>query len=378
MAVIKFPCSICQKPMAVGPELAGSQVRCPHCLQVLIAPAAAELNESGSNNPFQFGENAESREAVVDPPTLVDPFRYHPPGPEAPAISPASAVDDNKNFVAAETTPTAPSFSGSRDTSAGGRSTWILAILVPYALFMTFVALYYFVKYSNAAQETPLDQIPDLLGEFQQKQTKAAPQSRMVPLPPPDQNLPAKLLTTLGNPVRIGAIEVTPLTVQFRPWTVFTKVKNRTEPRKTPIKATLVMQVRLKNISPDLTFYPTDPYFDRNPKQANDKPYSLLDIGGRKYYGGVIEYATEPGNTERTWLAGQENDDKPLNPGESRETVLVARPADGLFDAAQKAKQPAVWRMQVRRGLVPYRGTEVPVSTVVGVAFTAADVQKPG
>jgi len=41
MSVIKFPCSICQKPMAVGPELAGCQVRCPHCLQVLVAPAAA-------------------------------------------------------------------------------------------------------------------------------------------------------------------------------------------------------------------------------------------------------------------------------------------------------------------------------------------------
>jgi hypothetical protein len=145
-----------------------------------------------------------------------------------------------------------------------------------------------------------------------------------------------------------------------------------------PIKPTLVLHVRLRNISSDLSFYPTDPYFDRNPKQANDKPYTLVDVGGRKYYGGLIEYATEPGTTERTWLAGQENDDKPLAPSESRETVLVARPGDGLFDAVRKAKEPAVWRMQVRRGLVSYRGTDVPVSAVVGVSFTAADVQKTG
>ena len=138
------------------------------------------------------------------------------------------------------------------------------------------------------------------------------------------------------------------------------------------------MHVRLKNVSQDLIFYPTDPYFDRNPKQASDKPYTLVDVGGHKYYGGLIEYLTEPGNTERTWLAGQEKDDQPLGPGESRETVLVARPGDHLNDALEKAREPAVWRMQVRRGLMPYRGTEIPVSAVIGVAFTAADVQKLG
>ena len=241
---------------------------------------------------------------------------------------------------------------------------------------MTVMAVYYYVKYSDAANDTPLDKIPDLLGQFQQRQTKGAPQTRSLPLPPPDQPLPARLMTTLGKPLRIGAIEITPLGVDFGPWSAFTKLKNRPQPRKVPIKTTLVLHVRLKNVSPDLSFYPTDPYYDRNPKQPNDKPYTLVDVGGRKYYGGLIGYATEPGNTERTWLQGQENDDKPLGPGETRDTVLVARPGDGLFEAVRKATEPAVWRMQVRRGLVPYRGTEVPVSAVVGVSFTAADVQK--
>ena len=243
---------------------------------------------------------------------------------------------------------------------------------------MTIMAIMYYVKYSNAVSEHPLEQIPDLLGEFQQKQSKGTPQTRNVPLPPPDQDLPAKLTTTLGKPLRIGDIEVTPLSIEYRPWTAFTKVKNRPEPKKVAIKDTLVLHVRLRNVSSDLTFYPTDPYFDRNPKGPNDKPYDLVDVGGRKYFGGLIEYVTETGNTERTWLRGQEADDKPLGPGESRETVLLTRPRDGVFDAVRKANAPAVWRVQVRRGLVPYHGTEVPASAVVGVAFTAADVKKSG
>ncbi|HEY1381753.1 MAG TPA: hypothetical protein VGF55_33450, partial [Gemmataceae bacterium] len=213
-----------------------------------------------------------------------------------------------------------------------------------------------------------------------QKETKkdGKPVVRAIKLPPADQPLPEKLVTSLGRPIRIGAIEVTPLSVEYRPWTAYTKEKGRPETKKVPVKDTLVLHVRLTNVSPDLTFYPTDPYFDRRPKHANDRPYMLVDVGGTKFYGGLVEYVTEPGNTERTWLEGQQDDNKPLGPGESRETVFVTRPRDAVFDAVQKAKAPAVWRVQVRRGLVPFEGREVPVSAVVGVAFTAADVKRAG
>lgn len=345
MAVIKFPCTACAKPMAVEPEWAGRKVRCPHCQQVVDAPAVAAPPAAAEDNPFQFPEPTADRAKSVEP--SADPPPEGQPLPQPPPVA-----------------------------AARGRQNWVLPILIPYALFMTIMAITYYAKYANAVQEHPLEQIPDLLGDFQQKQIKGGTQSRK--LPPPDQDLPRKLMTKLGEPLRIGAIEVTPLSVEYRPWLAYVKQKNRAEPTEKRIAPTLVLHLRLSNISPDLTFYPTDPYFDRNPKYANDRPYTLVDVGGRKYYGGLIEYVTEPGNTERTWLKGQENDNKPLAPGESRETVLVTRPRDGIFAAVEKAKEPAVWRVQVRRGLVPYQGTEVPVSAVVGVAFTADDVKKAG
>ncbi len=330
------------------------------------------MAESAADNPFQFGGPTPDRNDPVVSEPGSDPLRLQPPAPEPAPSLPGSA------FPPQEAAPSAVNYGRGATPAAGGRSNLVLAILVPYAVCMTVLAIVYYFKYSNAASETPLDTIPDLLGHFQQKQTKGGPQTRSLRLPPPDQQLPGKLMTSLGKPLQIGEIEVTPVSVEYRSWMAFTKMKNRAEPRRVPIKPTLVLHIRLKNISPDLWFYPTDPYFDRNPKQAGDKPYTLVDVGGRKYFGGLIEYVTEPGNTERTWLQGQENDDKPLGPGESRETVLVARPGDGLFDAVRKATEPAVWRMQVRRGLVPYRGTEVPVSAVIGVSFSAADVQKIG
>jgi hypothetical protein len=257
------------------------------------------------------------------------------------------------------------------------RQSWVLPILVPYAAFMTVMALVYYFKYSDALRNHPLENIPDLLGDFQQKQSKGS-QTRSLRLPAPDQDLPERLTTTLGRPIRVGDIEVEPLSIEYGPWSAYTKVRNRPEPKATPIKDTLVLHVRLTNLSRDLTYYPTDPYFDRRPKDEYDRPYVLIDVGGKKFFGGLIEYEPDRGNVERSWLKGQDNDDKPLGPRQSRETVLVSRPKDAVLDSVKKTKSPAVWRVQVRRGLVPYHDIEVPVAAVVGVSFTAADVKKAG
>lgn len=386
MAAMKFPCALCQRRMAIGPELAGRRVRCPFCHQVVVAPAPA-TGPTDSQNPFDFSRSPDESDSIFGEPADDDLFGASPrpvPAFAPPPTAPRPAVEDNPLVPPPAAPPPEPAAAPERrpsspGTSAGGRAGWFLAILVPYALFMTVMAIFYYVRYSRAAQEHPLEMIPDLMGEYQRDIKKdGKPVVRAIRLPPADQPLPDKLVTTLGRPIRVGAIEVTPLSVEYRKWTAYTKEKGREDPKQVPIRDTLVLHVRLKNVSPDLTFYPTDPYFDRNPKYANDRPYTFVDVGGRKFFGGIIEYITEPGNTERTWLQGQEDDNKPLGPGESRETVFLTRPSDAVFDAVQKSASAAVWRVQVRRGLVNYGGKEIPVSAVVGVAFTAADVKRVG
>ena len=92
MAVIKFACSNCQKPMAVGPDLSGSQVRCPHCLEIQIAPQSAEPENPAPENPFHFGEAPADRSdpiaSFADGP-IDDPPATTPDVPSSIEVRPA-------------------------------------------------------------------------------------------------------------------------------------------------------------------------------------------------------------------------------------------------------------------------------------------------
>jgi hypothetical protein len=251
-----------------------------------------------------------------------------------------------------------------------------MAILIPYAIFMTVAAITYFTKYQNAIHEHPLELIPDLIGEFQRKLSKGA--SQTLKLPDPAQQLPPQLVTSLGRPLTVGAIEVMPLKIEYGPWVAYAKERHQDEPEKRPIRDTLILHIQLRNVSGNLTFYPTDPYFDRRPKHANDRPYTLVEVGPQKFFGGLIEYDTEAGRYEGSWVEGQLDERRPLRPGEVRKTVYLTRPGDGVWNAVRAFDGPSVWRVHVRRGLVTFHDQDLPVSAVVGVRFTAADVHTAG
>ena len=51
MQTVNFNCSFCGKLMAVGTNLLGRNVRCPHCKQVLQAPATAGAVSPASPPP---------------------------------------------------------------------------------------------------------------------------------------------------------------------------------------------------------------------------------------------------------------------------------------------------------------------------------------
>jgi hypothetical protein len=54
MQTVNFQCGNCGNLMAVGMEFLGQQVRCPHCQQVVVAPAQAgpEPTPASTGNPF--------------------------------------------------------------------------------------------------------------------------------------------------------------------------------------------------------------------------------------------------------------------------------------------------------------------------------------
>jgi hypothetical protein len=253
-----------------------------------------------------------------------------------------------------------------------------LSLVAPYAVLMTIVAATFAYKFYSSRFEHPLAVIPDLVGEYRNASQRRA-SAHSVPLPKPDQPLPAQLITALGAPIQIGQIEVTPLKIEFRAWTAYSKQKTKVEPDAVPIKDTLVLTLRIKNVSPDVLIYPMDPYFDRRPKDGDRTlPFTLIEAGGKKYFGGVISYETDRGETEREWLEGREADGRPLQPGESREVVILTRPsyAAAIRDALEAKGSEAIWRVHLRRGLYEFNGQEFSVAAVVGVRFSLDDLNR--
>ena len=260
--------------------------------------------------------------------------------------------------------------------SVGGKPTLALALVAPYAVLMTVVAATYAYKFHSARFEHPLALIPDLVGEYRNAAERKGG-AHSVPLPRPDQPLPAQLTTSLGSPISIGQVEVTPLKIEERTWTAFSQRKDEAEAESAPINQTLVLTVRIKNVSNDVPIFPMDPFFDRRPKDGDRAmPFTLIECAGKQYFGGVLAYETQHDRNERAWLAGRETDGTPLQPGESREAVLVTRPsyAMEIADSLRKTGGEAVWRIHVRRGLYEFNGREFSVAAVVGVRFTANEI----
>src|SRR5947208_16508516 len=119
MAVIKFPCAACRKLMAVGPELAGRKVRCPHCHEVMAAPTSAPAGgPTDSEDPFQFNKPPTEDDSIFGEPADEDLFGTPskavfdlPP----PATAPQSSAPAENPFAAGAPSPFPPSSAPAAD-----------------------------------------------------------------------------------------------------------------------------------------------------------------------------------------------------------------------------------------------------------------------
>jgi hypothetical protein len=205
--------------------------------------------------------------------------------------------------------------------------------------------------------------------------------------------LPDKLKVQLGNSVVVGDLKVTPLEAEMRP--IMFYYGSAKKPDESQSK-TLVLLLELENISSDVAFCPLDPYFDRrfnNTFQQDNFPFTYLEKEGQRFFGAATfptkAFKDNPGHPGETLeLQGVDGDPKKklpqntrkeLMPGEKFRTFVACNADD---DTVAKALQgytgPLLYRIRVRRGLVPFKGQEVSASAVIGVEFTGKDVKTPG
>jgi hypothetical protein len=98
-------------------------------------------------------------------------------------------------------------------------------------------------------------------------------------------------------------------------------------------------------------------------------PYTFLETAKRdrsRVYGGKWQT-----------VQGDEASGERLGPGESTTVQLTTDSWDRDPVARLKNYQGRLlWRVQVRRGLVPYKGEEVSTTAVVGVEFDSVAIQQ--
>jgi len=261
-------------------------------------------------------------------------------------------------------------------------------ILLAYGAVITIVAGFFGFHYFTSGDKGahPYKAMPDVLRQYDPAKK---PQVSFQGLPDPKLEVPPDLRVKLGGELTVGDLKVQPLHVEKMYPEVTTKYV--TDPDKTrPIgKQTIVMTLRVKNVSADTTFYPNDPAFNRaaDPKQEQPAPYTGLQIDQQFYYG-MFKWPSDPG-TVSEFVVGHEADQQPLKPGEERDTWAVVAPAGmraaGSNDimrelGALAINHPMLWRVQLRRGLVTMtdesgKDVEVSATTVIGVEFTPSEIK---
>jgi hypothetical protein len=431
MQTVQFECGHCGQLMAVVHDCLGQQVRCPHCQQIVLAPVApptppAEPTErefafraapSAQEQESIFGEHVDDdlfgaapkpilqmppgavSSPVAEPPSpldsptmplsqplaLVNPFaadavgndRTYTDGPPSNGIAPGPTGGDWPGAGAAEATahgtdelpPAAAAGAAVRRSRGTGMfSVYLLSVLVPYAIFATALAIYFYFQWKSVPH--PLEYLQDIGDPKDQPSHKGG--SRTYLRIPPDTPLPDRLKVSLGQSIRVGDLEVKPERVT-RERVVF-RYRKGGEPERAD-EESLVLHLRLKNVSADLPFKPTDPAFAHWWKPGlseRSKPYTYVEVGAkRRFYGGPKWH-----DDQGEYVVGQEKDNQELPPGEERTTVICTDPADQVPVYLDKNPARPLWRVQLRRGLVSIDDHEVSATFVIGVEFDRTDVKK--
>ncbi len=409
MNTVQFECGHCGKLMAVSTEHLGSQVHCPHCQGIVEAPRpeapqrdtkAAEtmppaLPSEPSEMQFQvstaerdsifagsgdlpsedvFGTPAAPKVELPVPAGLPVPAEQIPDQtlpsltasrPEMPASLPEDATESylpppganpphfaglhlGQTEHAFTTQPMAPiadhveAHLGPAVPRVPKRShvaSWLLIFLIPYSITATVFAVSMYLQARNA---------PDHLERMLDPNPADGGPRRIQH----DIKLPKKLRTSLRRSLRIGDLEVAPLKVVLVP------------------EGDLVLHLKMRNLSSDTAFNPMpNTFLHYQPHQKGNKPYTYLETGSERLYGGEAKWREIPQDFPAF--------DVMLQPGqEAFATVTTYEFCRREVKALTQTRDDLLWRLHVRRGLVTVRGQSVSTTAVIGVEFSASAIEK--
>lgn len=259
---------------------------------------------------------------------------------------------------------------------------WMILL---YAVVASGIAAYlYYDKTQREAKDEAADSkvhpflaIPDFFGQYERAERKKP--TKIEGMPSGKLRTPPELQVRLAQSKTVGDLEVSPLRVELRNITFFQKrpgFGNVFGDRKI-----MLLYLRLKNLSDDIYFNPTDPFFNRSTRsQTEGFPlYTGIVVGKEDFMGGPFLWP----DPSSLYLDGQQQDAKPLAPKEERDYVIgsiIDYPI--VLRAAKENDTPLTWQVQLRRGLERVKNEageekDISVSSVFGVVFDKTDIIQP-
>jgi phage FluMu protein Com len=361
MDTVQFTCGHCGKLMAVAVADLGAHVNCPHCRQVVQAPAGAPEPAAVPPGPTFAPAPAQEIESIFTPPqeetedlfgAAALPRVEMPPEPTRPAMpeghdatQPWAPSGDGQS---AATEPAPPAEVAAAEAAVprpalrGQAGALALIFLVPYAVVMTGAFVYMLYLYRSYKAADPLERMYD-------PDKKDGPPVRV----PHDRPLPDKLKTSLDQPLQVGDLEVKPLQIE------------RTA------EGDLVLVLAMRNLSQDTAF---NPFPDSFARARGAPPYTYLQVGQERIYGGFTEWWKGPAGKLVRASSGE------LQPGEEMHAKLIVsaqkREDRSKIQEVLRSSTPLLWRVHVRRGFIEVRGQQVSGTAVIGVRFTAKDIHR--
>jgi hypothetical protein len=298
--------------------------------------------------------------------------------PVPPAPQPAAAAPEPIEELPEEEPAPKPNRAGRNRAAvapSSGIRKGIFYAVVGYAALMTLLAIYgLFIKSGEKLDPGhPLSTIPDSFGEFDPVSRKKVTQYKSL-----DGELPANQMAGLGGKIEIGQLAIEPVKIESRPLKVITEGKQEKGKQerledKTRSKA-LVLQLRITNTSGEFSIFPMDPALTRKASSDDKQPATRLVVGKNIFYGGGIEWPVAS-KVKRKYEEQQEKDWTPLKPGESRDYVVFTDSDQKILKAVTDLNDTILWRIQVRRGLIAFKGKDIPVTAIIGVEFKSSDVK---
>jgi hypothetical protein len=418
MQSVTFKCVQCNNLMAVGAEFLGQQVRCPHCQQVVVAPAAPQMAATpAADSPPNGTDVTALLPPLADDPAdifaedhtddifgrpaprieLPPPLRdiamtlesRPAPPPEGPLPSvPADAREAPGPEVPdwmKESAPDRPAAAAA--PPARGRSLGMLLFislvfmpLVLYSVLATIVAVLVYLRVPDPPTD-PREYLQDQEGDHPgSKKLKTSGRPLETTIKFATLPLPDKLRIKVGESLTLGDLCVRADGVER------CEIQMRTPGYAKPdVIETVKLRLHLTNVSKDTAFYPMDWFFDRKWREgpgAGHPPLTVLLAGDElRLFGGPAIWNRGPQSREdnpppRNYVSGN-NYDKELKPGEEMDTFVCVDGNSPKWKDLLAYKGKLIWHVHIRRGSVRWKERDKSATAVFGVEFTDQDIKPP-